>query len=53
MKEVLIDFKQYHREMNELDLLRNLVIRFYFGDIDKDMFLKAIRENNDKYGWWC
>ena len=52
VNKVIVEFYEYHKNISELELLRNLVIAFYFNDISKDELFNEINKANKKYKWW-
>lgn len=50
--KVILDFYEYHKKINELELLRDLMIAFKFNDITRDELFNKINEENKKYKWW-
>ena len=50
--KVIVDFYDYHKNISELELLRELLIAFKFNDISKDELFAKINEANKKYEWW-
>ena len=50
--KVILDFYEYHKTINELELLRNLIISFKVNDITKDELFDEINKANEKYKWW-
>lgn len=50
--KVIVDFYEYHKNISELELLRDLIISFKFNDITKDELFDEINKANKKYRWW-
>lgn len=52
LKEVVIDFDTYHKEMNELELFKTLAMKLKFNEITVQQFKEKLDEENKKYKWW-
>ena len=52
LKEVVIDFDIYHKEMNELELFKTLAMKLKFNEITLQQFKEKLDEENKKYKWW-
>ena len=50
--KVLVGFNKYHKQMNELTFLRDLVVSLYFNDITIEKFKEQLTIINKEYKWW-
>ena len=50
--KVIVDFTRYHKQMNELTILRDMTTSLYTGDLTIQEFKKQMEILNKKYFWW-
>ena len=52
INKVVLEFDEYHKVMNELELLRELIISWKGGFITLDEMREKLNEANKIYKWW-
>jgi len=50
--KVIVDFDRYHKEMNELEFLREFLLDYMLHLIPEEELKEKINIMNKKYHWW-